>query len=141
MPVNQILTWLQLMSLKYELDEENQTFKLIYKVNGQPLNAFIVARLDGWIKIRVLLADINDIPVDNRQPFMMDLLQQNFINDDVTFSMDHEGKVYSENDMQKTSNLDGFYTELNAVIYGATLFIKSIAPKYNLIGKLLHAKE
>ncbi|MHA1927686.1 MAG: hypothetical protein ACTSV2_03790 [Candidatus Thorarchaeota archaeon] len=141
MPVNQILTWLELMRLKYEFDDVTRTFKLVYKVDGNPLNAIIIARMDGWIKIRVMLANIKDVAEADQFAFTSDLLKQNFENDDVTFSMDETGILYSENDTQKSSNLDNFYTELNAVVFGASLFIKIIAPKYNLTEHLLHGVE
>ncbi|MHA1637827.1 MAG: hypothetical protein ACTSUB_07410, partial [Candidatus Thorarchaeota archaeon] len=91
MPVNQILTWLELMRLKYEFDDVTRTFKLVYKVDGNPLNAIIIARMDGWIKIRVMLANIKDVAEADRFAFTSDLLKQNFENDDVTFSMDETG--------------------------------------------------
>jgi len=137
----QIRSWLELMRLPYNYDPDGNRYSIIYDVEGHRLPVIIEPTKPEWIKIRVRLGEINKIPEANKLGFLREMLYGNFVLDDVTFSMDKDGVMYSENDIPRSSNLENFHSELTAVVLGALTFVREIAPKFdmspeNLIGEL-----
>ncbi|MHA1654184.1 MAG: hypothetical protein ACTSVT_09360 [Candidatus Thorarchaeota archaeon] len=130
MESEQIRTWLELMRLPYEYDEETRTYVTMYDIESRSVQVLISPTKPEWIKVRVRLGSIDKIPEENQLPVLREMLVQNFELDDVTFSMDDNGVLYSENDIPRSSNLENFHSEMTAVVLGALTFVSEIGPKY-----------
>ncbi len=129
MEVEQIHSWLKLMQLPFTYDEESLTFKTEYSIDGKIVPISIIPHKPDWIKVKVQVMSLDKIPEAKRMSALKELLLQNFILDDVTFSMDENDVIYSENDIPRSSNLENFHSELTAVVLGALTFLRDIAPK------------
>ncbi|MHA1770463.1 MAG: hypothetical protein ACTSYL_12130 [Candidatus Thorarchaeota archaeon] len=132
MEVEQIHSWLKLMQLPFTYDEITLTFKTEYNIDGKNVPISIIPHKPDWIKVKVQVMALNKIPEDKRIDILKMLLVQNYVLDDVTFSMDEENIIYSENDIPRSSNLENFHSELTAVVLGALTFVKNIAPKLGI---------
>ncbi|MHA1813915.1 MAG: hypothetical protein DRO73_01315 [Candidatus Thorarchaeota archaeon] len=132
MESEQIRTWLELMRLPYEYDEETRTYVTTYDIEGRSVRVLISPNKPEWIKVRVRLGRIDKIPEENQLSVLREMLVQNFELDDVTFSMDDNGVLYSENDIPRSSNLENFHSEMTAVVLGSLTFVREIGPKYGL---------
>ncbi|MHA1247064.1 MAG: hypothetical protein ACTSPE_07030 [Candidatus Thorarchaeota archaeon] len=130
MESEQIRTWLELMRLPYEYDEETRTYVTTYDIEGRSVRVLVSPTKPEWIKVRVRLGSIDRIPKENQLSVLREMLVQNFELDDVTFSMDDDGELYSENDIPRSSNLENFHSEMTAVVLGALTFVREIGPRY-----------
>ncbi len=137
----QIRTWLELMRMPYDYDEDRDLYSTIYDVEGHRLPVIIESTKPEWIKVRVRLGDLSMIPEESRFGVLREMLLRNYELDDVTFSLDESGVMYSENDIPRSSNLENFHSELTAVVLGALTFVREIGPKFNLsIDELLRSQ-
>ncbi|MFQ5980172.1 MAG: hypothetical protein ACE5OZ_18725 [Candidatus Heimdallarchaeota archaeon] len=120
--------WLDKMGLKHKLDSKKMTFSVIYEEGGQnwDIRVFVGKH---WIQIAAQIAKASDIP-DNKKEFVFaSLLQANYELNEVTFSMDKAGCIYSENDVPKVgAAFENFRSEFIAVPFGIRHWLENIAP-------------
>ncbi|MCF2138123.1 MAG: hypothetical protein K9W43_12905 [Candidatus Thorarchaeota archaeon] len=132
MEIEQIHSWLKLMQLPFTYDENTLTFKTEYNIEGKNVPISIIPHKPDWIKVKVQVMALDKVPEEKKLDILKALLIQNYMLDDVTFSMDESCIIYSENDIPRSSNLENFHSELTAVVLGTLTFVKNIAPKFGI---------
>ncbi|MFX0061000.1 MAG: hypothetical protein ACFFC7_02360 [Candidatus Hermodarchaeota archaeon] len=121
--------WLEKMDLDYE--EDQGSLILPWLIEEKRFLMRIVATKD-FVQTVLLIMEKSQIPADKREKLYFELLRANFYSNDVTYSLDDEGNVYSENDCPLRSDLESFSSELKAVVSSVAHFINEIAPKLGL---------
>ncbi|MFW9916890.1 MAG: hypothetical protein ACFFGZ_14890 [Candidatus Thorarchaeota archaeon] len=119
--------WLNKMGLKYKLDSKKMTFSVIYEEAGKnwDIRVFVGKH---WIQIAARIAKASEIPADKREQILENILKANYELNEVTFSMDKDGNLYSENDVPKVSNFENFRSEFTAVPFGIRHWMENIQP-------------
>ncbi|MHA1867315.1 MAG: hypothetical protein ACTSVB_04610 [Candidatus Heimdallarchaeaceae archaeon] len=118
--------WLDKMELKYQKNEEKRTFVLPYDINNVKFMVIILVFPEKWIKIGALILRAEKVT----EEMYLALLQENWNLFEVTYSVDEQGNIFSENDIPHTSNYENFVSEFQAVIFGVINFFEKIAPKF-----------
>lgn len=129
MALDKAKNWLDLMNLKYQV--LNNNIVLLYDIEGIRF-AVNINSIGSWIQIAALIVHIDDVPKEKREELLIDLLKQNWELNDVTYSLNPKGSIFSENDILVDSNYENFKSEFGAVVYGVTHFFSKIGPKYGL---------
>lgn len=132
MSVEQVKNWLNSLEISFELLEDIHTFKLAWDVEGTSFDIRVAIRADKWIHVAVLLLRPEEIPQDVREDLYGFLLRENWMLDDVTYSMDEKGNLYSENDIPELTNLENFKSELDAVIFGLERFYTIVSSRFGI---------
>jgi hypothetical protein len=132
MSAEKIKVWLDSLEVPYEYDEGINTFKTEWDVEGKPFEVRITIRADRWILVAVRLLNAEGIPSDNREELLAFLLQENYMLDDVTYSMDEKGNIYSENDIPEQASFDDFTSEFDAVVFGMMRFFDSVSARFGI---------
>ncbi|MFX0107727.1 MAG: YbjN domain-containing protein, partial [Candidatus Hodarchaeota archaeon] len=132
MSMEQIKDWLNSLEVPFELEEDTSTFKLMWDVEDVTFEIRITLRADKWIHVAVMLLGPDEIPSENKEDLYAFLLRENWMLDDVTYSMDEEGNLYSENDIPKQTNLENFESELNAVVLGLERFFTIVSSRFGI---------
>lgn len=132
MSAERIREWLDTLEVPYEYDEEIKTFKTEWDVEGKASEVRITIRADRWILVAVRLLDAERITPDIREELFAFLLQENYMLDDVTYSMDEKGNIYSENDIPEQASLDDFRSEFDAVVFGMKRFFDNVSARFGL---------
>lgn len=115
------------MQIPFETNEEKTRFFTDWSIDGTSFKVIINVRVDGWIQITALLMKAEEMPEGRKLEILESLMKNNWELDDVTYSMDENGNIYSENDIPGHSNVQTFLTELNAVVYGAKRFFSDFS--------------
>ena len=120
------------MELKYaSYEKSDNEFILIQGYKGKRF--FIKIKCtEEWIYTLCLVLADELIPDYKRFPLYTELLIQNKIQPDLTFSIDNEGNVYSENDSPADTNYQAFKSEYNMAIKGIHIILDEICPKIEL---------
>jgi hypothetical protein len=132
MSMEQIKSWLNSLEVPFELEEDKSTFKVLWDVEGTNFEVRITVRADKWILASVLLLRQDEIPAECREELYGFLLHENWQLDDVTYSMDEGGNLYSENDIPEQSNLENFKSELDAVVFGLERFFTNVSSRFGI---------
>lgn len=132
MSMEQIKSWLNSLGVPFELEEEKNTFKVLWDVEGVNFEIRITVRADRWILVSVLLLRPNEIPAESKEDLYGFLLHENWQLDDVTYSMDEKGNLYSENDIPELTNLENFKSELDAVVFGLERFFTNVSSRFGI---------
>ncbi|MFW9910860.1 MAG: YbjN domain-containing protein [Candidatus Thorarchaeota archaeon] len=132
MSMEQIKSWLNSLEVPFELEEDKSTFKVLWDVEGTNFEVRITVRADKWILASVLLLRQDEIPAECREELYGFLLHENWQLDDVTYSMDERGNLYSENDIPEQSNLENFKSELDAVVFGLERFFTNVSSRFGI---------
>lgn len=132
MSVEQVKNWLNSLEIPYELLEEINTFDLKWDVEGTTFDVRIAIRADKWIHVAVRLLRLEEIPQESKEELYGFLLRENWMLDDVTYSMDERGNLYSENDIPEQTNLENFKSELDAVIFGLERFFTTVSSRFGI---------
>jgi hypothetical protein len=122
MSIEKIKSWLNSLEVSFELVEDTSTFKLKWDV----------IRADKWIHVAVLLLRPEEVPSENKEDLYGFLLRENWMLDDVTYSMDERGNLYSENDIPEQTNLENFKSELDAVVFGLERFFTNVSSRFGI---------
>ncbi len=132
MSAERIKEWLDSLEVPYEFNEDIKTFKTEWDVEGIACEVRITIRADRWILVAVRLLDAERITPDIREELFAFLLQENYMLDDVTYSMDEKGNIYSENDIPEQASLDDFRSEFDAVVFGMKRFFDNVSARFGL---------
>jgi hypothetical protein len=132
MSMEQIKSWLNSLEVPFELEEDKSTFKVLWDVEGTNFEVRITVRADKWILVSVLLLRQDEIPAECREELYGFLLHENWQLDDVTYSMDEKGNLYSENDIPEQTNLENFKSELDAVVFGLERFFTNVSSRFGI---------
>lgn len=132
MSIEQIKSWLNSLEVPFELVEDTSTFKLKWDVEGTNFEIRITIRADKWIHVAVLLLRPEEVPSENKEDLYGFLLRENWMLDDVTYSMDEKGNLYSENDIPEQTNLENFKSELDAVVFGLERFFTNVSSRFGI---------
>ncbi|MFW9961979.1 MAG: hypothetical protein ACFFCX_00245 [Candidatus Sifarchaeia archaeon] len=132
MSVEQVKNWLNSLEIPYELLENINTFDLKWDVEGTTFDIRVTVRADKWIHVAVRLLRPEEIPQESKQELYGFLLSENWMLDDVTYSMDEKGNLYSENDIPEQTNLENFKSELDAVIFGLERFFTTVSSRFGI---------
>jgi hypothetical protein len=132
MSIEQIKSWLNTLEVPFELAEDTSTFKLMWDVEGTNFEIRITIRADKWIHAAVLLLGPEEVPSANKEELYGFLLRENWMLDDVTYSMDEKGNLYSENDIPEQTNLENFKSELDAVVFGLERFFTNVSSRFGI---------
>lgn len=130
--MEQIKNWLNSLEVPFELEEDKNTFKLLWDVEGTNFEIRITIRADKWILVAVLLLRSEEIPAESKEDLYGFLLHENWQLDDVTYSMDEKGNLYSENDIPEQTNLENFKSELDAVVFGLERFFTNVSSRFGI---------
>jgi hypothetical protein len=130
--MEQIKSWLSSLEVPFELEEDKNTFKVLWDVEGTNFEVRITVRADKWILVAVLLLRPDEIPAESREDLYGFLLRENWQLDDVTYSMDEKGNLYSENDIPEQTNLENFKSELDAVVFGLERFFTNVSSRFGI---------
>ncbi len=126
---DEIGDWLEKMKLKFKLDKKKMTFSIIYNEGGKnwDIRLFVGKQ---WYQVAAQIIKGSNVPEDNNKRLLIyqKLLQANFKLNEVTFSMDRDGNIYSENDIPKESNFENFRSEFTAVPFGIRYWLENIVP-------------
>ncbi|MHA1939455.1 MAG: YbjN domain-containing protein [Candidatus Thorarchaeota archaeon] len=132
MSIEKIKSWLNSLEVSFELVEDTSTFKLKWDVEGTNFEIKITIRADKWIHVAVLLLRPEEVPSENKEDLYGFLLRENWMLDDVTYSMDERGNLYSENDIPEQTNLENFKSELDAVVFGLERFFTTVSSRFGI---------
>ncbi len=132
MSVEQVKNWLDSLEIIYELFEDIKTFDLKWDVEGTIFDIRIAIRADKWIHVAVRLLRPDEIPDKCKLELYDYLLRENWMLDDVTYSMDEKGNLYSENDIPEQTNYENFRSELDAVILGLERFYTIVSSRFGI---------
>ncbi|MHA2020792.1 MAG: YbjN domain-containing protein [Candidatus Thorarchaeota archaeon] len=132
MSMEQIKNWLNSLEVPFELEVDISTFKLMWDVEGTNFEVRITLRADKWIHVAVLLLRPEEVPPENKEELYGFLLRENWMLDDVTYSMDEKGNLYSENDIPEQTNLENFKSELDAVVFGLERFFTNVSSRFGI---------
>lgn len=132
MSVEQIKGWLTKLKMQFELIPDINTFKIDWDVEGRTFEVRIAVRADKWIHVAVLLLRPEELPTDQKAEVYAFLLRENWMHDDVTYSMDENDNLYSENDIPECTNIDNFVSELNGVIFGLEHFYTNVSSRFGI---------
>lgn len=126
--VEKVKGWLDELNLKCFISPNGSEIMLPYKIDDRTFNVRIVIAPE-WMQLFCQIIPANEIPEELVGAVHANLLLANFNLNEVTFSIDPEGNVYSENDLPADSDLVTFKSELGAVVFGYQHFFEQIAPK------------
>ncbi|MHA1639082.1 MAG: hypothetical protein ACTSW0_02610, partial [Candidatus Heimdallarchaeota archaeon] len=101
---------------------------LPYKIDQRTFNVRIVIAPD-WMQLFCLIMAENEIPKELVSAIHANLLLANFNLNEVTYSIDPKGNIYSENDLPVETDIVSFKSELGAVVFGYQYFYEQIATK------------
>ncbi|MFW9808904.1 MAG: YbjN domain-containing protein [Candidatus Thorarchaeota archaeon] len=132
MSVDQVEKWLTSLEVPFELLKEIHTFRVMWEVEDATFEIRIAIRADKWIHVAVLLLQPDEIPDGNKRELYEFLLRENWALDDVTYSMDEKGNLYSENDIPEQTNLENFKSELDAVVFGLERFVTIVSSRFGI---------
>ncbi|MHA2385273.1 MAG: YbjN domain-containing protein [Candidatus Thorarchaeota archaeon] len=132
MSIEQIKSWLNSLEAPFELEEDTSTFKLKWDVEGTNFEIRVTIRADKWIHVAVLLLRPEEVPAESKEDLYGFLLRENWMLDDVTYSMDEKGNLYSENDIPEQTNLENFKSELDAVVFGLERFFTNVSSRFGI---------
>jgi hypothetical protein len=132
MSIEQVKNWLDSLEIPYDLLEDINTFDLKWDVEGTAFDIRVAIRADKWIHVAVLLLRPEEIPKENKEELYGFLLRENWMLDDVTYSMDEKGNLYSENDIPEQTNLENFKSELDGVIFGLERFFTTVSSRFGI---------
>ncbi len=127
-----IMKYLDLLGIKYNYDERNNQFTIVYDVEGH--RVFVSINInEKWIEIMAPMLSKDLIPQDNEVEFYKDLLFANHKFAEVCFDVDADGNIGTSQELLVSAlTFDYFEEEFRAVPYAALHFWKNIAPKYNI---------
>ncbi|MHA1223247.1 MAG: hypothetical protein ACTSSG_06630 [Candidatus Heimdallarchaeaceae archaeon] len=120
--------WLKKMDLTFAYNEEKRTFILPYEIDGNKFMVAVLVYPEKWIKIAAMIVEKEKAPKE----MYLALLQENWNLFEVTYSVDQEGNVFSENDVTHETNFENFASEFQAVVYGVKNFFERIAPNFRI---------
>jgi len=126
--VEKVKGWLDELNLNYFVSQSGTEIMLPYKIDERTFNVRIVIAPE-WMQLFCQIMAANEIPQELVGTIHANLLLANFNLNEVTFSIDPEGNIYSENDMPIDSDLVTFKSELGAVVFGYQYFFEQLAPK------------
>jgi hypothetical protein len=127
-----VKVWLKQMGLNFAYNQELNLFHLPYNIDGNQFSVVVGVFPDAnWLKIAALIVPAESVPSGLYEA----LLKEMWNLFEVTYSVDENGNVFSENDIPFSSNFENFQSELQAVVFGVTHFFKVIAPKFKIIPK------
>jgi hypothetical protein len=104
----------------------------MWDVEGTNFEIRITIRADKRIHAAVLLLGPEEVPSANKEELYGFLLRENWMLDDVTYSMDEKGNLYSENDIPEQTNLENFKSELDAVVFGLERFFTNVSSRFGI---------
>ncbi len=99
---------------------------------GQALTLVFEVKLiitQKWINIKLLLMRHEEVPPNLRATLHESLLVANFLLNEVTYSISHQGDILVETDMPINTDYTNFQSEYGSVVFGAGYFLKEILPK------------
>ncbi|MCK5045984.1 MAG: hypothetical protein KAJ76_02345 [Candidatus Heimdallarchaeota archaeon] len=126
--VEKVKGWLDELNLNYFVSQSGTEIMLPYKIDERTFNVRIVIAPE-WMQLFCQIMTANEVPQELVSTVHANLLLANFNLNEVTFSIDPEGNIYSENDMPVESDLVTFKSELGAVVFGYQYFFEQLAPK------------
>ena len=113
--------FLNAMGLGYiEKKDENKLLLANY-IDEKYYFVYVLCEED-WIYTNVRLLNGVDIPEDKKEELFRQLLILNKNEKDLTFSLDEEDNVYSENDSPLSTNYLAFKSEYMMTVKGISLF-------------------
>ena len=126
--VEKVKGWLDELNLNYFVSQSGSEIMLPYKIDERTFNVRIVVAQE-WMQLFCQVLQANEVPQELVGAIHANLLLANFNLNEVTFSIDPEGNIYSENDIPVESDLVTFKSELGAVVFGYQYFFEQLAPK------------
>ncbi len=101
--------------------EKLPVIETVYKHKNKEF--LVILGGDGtWIRIKALVAKVDDLPANKLQYIYQQCLYANFVYDEVTFSSDRNGNIFVEADMLATSDLESFKHEFFSIAVGIDFF-------------------
>ena len=126
--VEKVKGWLDELNLNYFVSQNGSEIMLPYKIDERTFNVRIVVAPE-WMQLFCQIMPATEVPQELVSAIHANLLLANFNLNEVTFSIDPEGNIYSENDLPVDSDLITFKSELGAVVFGYQYFFEQLAPK------------
>jgi hypothetical protein len=126
--VEKVKSWLDELNLNYFVSQSGSEIMLPYKIDERTFDVRIVVA-EEWMQVFCKIIGANEIPQELVGAIHANLLLANFNLNEVTYSIDPEGNIYSENDLPVDSDLITFKSELGAVVFGYQYFYEQLAPK------------
>ena len=126
--VEKVKGWLDELNLNYFVSQSGSEIMLPYKIDERTFNVRIVVAQE-WMQLFCQVLQANEVPQELVGTIHANLLLANFNLNEVTFSIDPEGNIYSENDIPVDADLVTFKSELGAVVFGYQYFFEQLAPK------------
>ncbi|MFX1517265.1 MAG: hypothetical protein ACFFC6_13260 [Promethearchaeota archaeon] len=131
MSLELVKTWLGRMNIPFNITPRN-TIVILYNMENKYKFAVNIIPEGRWIQIAASMVHADEIPKKRKEEILADLLKGNWKLNDVTYSMDPNGSLFSENDVGADSNFENFASEFGAVGFGVKYFFDEIGPKYGL---------
>ena len=119
------------MGAKFIEKQETQTLILAHLIHNKYYHVNIVCE-PKWIYTYVLIMNGLDIPEEKKKDIFRELLILNKQEKDLTFSLDEEDNIYSENDSPYNTDYEAFKSEYIMTVKGIELFIEKVAKKFGL---------
>ncbi|NHJ49084.1 MAG: hypothetical protein FK733_14955 [Asgard group archaeon] len=126
--VEKVKSWLDELNLNYFVSQSGSEIMLPYKIDERTFDVRVVVA-EEWMQVFCKIIAANEVPQELVAVVHANLLLANFNLNEVTYSIDPEGNIYSENDLPVDSDLITFKSELGAVVFGYQYFYEQLAPK------------
>ncbi|MHA1504617.1 MAG: YbjN domain-containing protein, partial [Candidatus Heimdallarchaeota archaeon] len=121
--VEKVKGWLDELNLNYFVSQSGSEIMLPYKIDERTFNVRIVVAQE-WMQLFCQVLQANEVPQNLVSVIHANLLLANFNLNEVTFSIDPEGNIYSENDIPVDADIVTFKSELGAVVFGYQYFFE-----------------
>ena len=126
--VEKVKGWLDELNLNYFVSQSGSEIMLPYKIDERTFNVRIVVAAE-WMQLFCQVLQANEVPQELVSAIHANLLLANFNLNEVTFSIDPEGNIYSENDIPVDADLSTSTFHIKTGEIGYQYFFEQLAPK------------
>lgn len=120
--------YLEKLNIKeLEIDAQQHIIIVPFEYEDLQFLSNIIVSTD-WYIVKASIMELDDIPKDVQYQLFFELLKGNFLLNDVTFSVDLEGRsIWVEADIPTDNNFDHFKLQYLSIVYGIDYFIKNVS--------------
>jgi hypothetical protein len=128
--LDKIKRYLEEKNLAYH-EQENE-INVPYLIEDKKFQIVIQCH-DKWLVVSSLIVKRDQVPDDQYESLMRELLVANHELPEINYELSREGDVYTSVDMRfDIVDYDNFFSEFYAIPFGIKRFMENIAPPLNI---------
>ena len=125
-----VKNYLEEKSINYQIKDD--VINIPYEVNNKKFMSKITFH-GKWLIYSALLVKREQIPDENYNELLKDLLIANHELPEINYDISREGDVFTSVDMKiSILNTENFFSEYYAIPFGIKNFVKSMVPKFEI---------